>query len=84
MAHSARVTRTWPSANGKPRLLDNLIPLRGDTFGPQLAGWIPGRRSAAGSADMCVGGDAGACGEPLRHLIQQVSRAAPAATFDDL
>ena len=28
--------------NGKPRLLDNLIPLRGDTFGPQLAGWTPG------------------------------------------
>jgi putative CocE/NonD family hydrolase len=30
------------TANGKARFLDNLIPLRGNTFGPQLAGWEPG------------------------------------------
>jgi hypothetical protein len=28
--------------------LDNLIPLRGDTFGPQLAGWTPGPPVATG------------------------------------
>ena len=27
--------------DGKPGLLDNLIPFRGDTFGPQLAGARP-------------------------------------------
>jgi uncharacterized protein len=34
--------------NGKARFLDNLIPLRGDTFGPQLAGWTPGPPVATG------------------------------------
>jgi putative CocE/NonD family hydrolase len=32
----------------RPRLLDNLIPLRGDTFGPQLAGWTPGPPVSSG------------------------------------
>lgn len=29
-------------------MLDNLVPLRGDTFGPQLAGWTPGAPVATG------------------------------------
>jgi putative CocE/NonD family hydrolase len=36
------------ATNGKARFLDNLIPLRGDTFGPQLAGWTPGPPVATG------------------------------------
>jgi uncharacterized protein len=34
--------------NGKTGRLDNLVPLRGDTFGPQLAGWTPGAPVATG------------------------------------
>jgi uncharacterized protein len=36
------------SPNGRAHILDNLIPLRGDTFGPQLAGWTPGPAVASG------------------------------------
>jgi uncharacterized protein len=52
--------------NGKPRLLDNLIPLRGDTFGPQLAGWTPGPPVSSGLgclvwADQMIPVDDGVC-----------------------
>jgi uncharacterized protein len=43
-----RLDATGPDTNGKARFLDNLIPLRGDTFGPQLAGWTPGPPVATG------------------------------------
>jgi putative CocE/NonD family hydrolase len=52
--------------NGQPRLLDNLIPLRGDTFGPQLAGWTPGPPVMTGLgctvwADQMIPVDDGVC-----------------------
>jgi len=37
-----------PDSAGRPRLLENLIPLRGDTSGPQLPGWTPGPPVASG------------------------------------
>jgi putative CocE/NonD family hydrolase len=36
------------TSNGKAGFFDNLVPLRGDTFGPQLAGWSPGAPVATG------------------------------------
>jgi predicted acyl esterase len=30
------------------QFLDNAVPLKGDTFGPQLAGWTPGPPAASG------------------------------------
>lgn len=40
--------------NGKPGLLDNLIPFRGDTFGPQLAGWAARRARASSSSATAI------------------------------
>ncbi|WP_395665857.1 CocE/NonD family hydrolase [Methylocella sp.] len=34
--------------NGKPGFWDNLIPLKGGLFGPQLAGWTPGPAARSG------------------------------------
>lgn len=64
----------------KPDFWDNLIPLRGDTSGPQLAGWTPGPPVRRGlgcvvyadqmirvAADICLAADVCTPREPGRY-----------------